>query len=428
MRFYIALALILAAVLALSCTTNAVFAAANNTFFSAIRDSTGAVTGYTVVEMGSNSNIVSQGTVPVSSIRLGATTADGNWRVATDQNGKQVGFFSLNVDSAAPSSAPSAAPTTQTQTSPSPTSRGGSGFLGPIVPACAGIGTKGTAICQACDLVQLAENILRAMVTLSVFAASIMFAYAGFLYVSAASNPSNLESAKKIFSSTLIGIVFVVGAYLIVDLTLKVLTGSPLDAWTKIQCVKAVQVQGLVTGFDVQPDPQTPGVTGTQGSSTASTTAPKAPSPFDLGKGLNNVDSSTNYDPGTGGDSGGLLDAFGKPIVTAQDNINCRNAGGTAASCPPVTVAVPQQSGITKTQNFTWPELAQRYGLPADTVFAPTDHYAPSAGYTTRGTYSVDVARCSSTNWASATGCTLSKFSHGKSEVISTTPTPVPGG
>jgi hypothetical protein len=109
-------------------------------------------------------------------------------------------------------------------------------FFGPIVPPCTEGGTAG--LCQACNLVQLGQNILRFFVSFSVVAATVMFAYAGFLYVSASSNRSNLDSAKTIFTNTLIGLILILTAYLIIDLTLKVLTGQPLSAISKIQCVK----------------------------------------------------------------------------------------------------------------------------------------------------------------------------------------------
>ena len=311
------------------------------------------------------------------------------------------------------------------------------GFFGPVVPACS---EGGNGICQACNLVQLAQNILRLMVTLSVFAASVMFAYAGFLYVTAASNHSHLDSAKKIFANTLIGLIFILCAYLIVDLTLKVFTGSPLDAWSKIQCVKATYVNGQFVSSGTTPDaPGQGGVTGTQGTPTASSTKP---SPFDQGKGTSNVDSITNYSPqqcnspqdqktGTAAQrfQGCQWDAQGNPIRTVQDYKDCKaNPGGTTGVGVPcsqvtsVTVAVPQGSGIPHSTKFTWPEMARYYGLPDDTVFTATDSYGPGRGYTTRGTYSVYVAACGKWN----KNCNLP--SRNNTTPFTSKPTPIPGG
>ena len=60
----------------------------------------------------------------------------------------------------------------------------------PIVPQCSFGGGSGP-YCQACDLLQLANNIIAFTIYLSAFIATIMFAYAGFLYVTA---PSVLKS------------------------------------------------------------------------------------------------------------------------------------------------------------------------------------------------------------------------------------------
>ena len=67
-------------------------------------------------------------------------------------------------------------------------------------------------------------------------AASLMFAYAGFLYVTASSNRGNLESAKKIFWNVLLGLIFILTAFLIVDLVLRVFTGSSFNVLTEIRC------------------------------------------------------------------------------------------------------------------------------------------------------------------------------------------------
>ena len=106
-------------------------------------------------------------------------------------------------------------------------------LVGAIVPAC---GVGGAVPCQACDLVKLADNLLRFGVMFSVFAASVMFAYAGVLYVSASANKGNIDSAKNIFSSVFIGLLLVLGAWLIIDLGMRVFTHKPLTFWTSIQC------------------------------------------------------------------------------------------------------------------------------------------------------------------------------------------------
>jgi hypothetical protein len=117
-------------------------------------------------------------------------------------------------------------------------------FWGPIVPACAYTAGK---ICVACDLVTMVDNLLRVFVTLSVFAAIILFVYSGILFVTASWGESNLASAKKIFWKTLIGFLFVIGAFLIVDLTLKASTNQSFKVWTTIRCVYPEETKGVFT-------------------------------------------------------------------------------------------------------------------------------------------------------------------------------------
>lgn len=109
-------------------------------------------------------------------------------------------------------------------------------FFGSIVPDCPMYG--GTAdVCRACDLVKLADNIIKFFVVLSVLVASLLFAWAGFLYVTAASSKSNLDQAKNIFFNVLIGLVLVLAAWLIVDLLLRAISRQSLNVLTQIQCV-----------------------------------------------------------------------------------------------------------------------------------------------------------------------------------------------
>jgi hypothetical protein len=345
-------------------------------------------------------------------------------------------------------------------------------FFGPIVPPCTEGGTAG--LCQACNLVQLGQNILRFFVSLSVVAATVMFAYAGFLYVSASSNRSNLDSARTIFVNVFIGLILILTAYLIIDLTLKVLTGQPLSAISKIQCVKQERsnLKAEYTPVEDAPGQGAPEETQPSGGDTAQ----EAP-PTDCGdkceQGLANVDSSTNYTPVAcqiirnyskkpGGDCAGMTpntpgqrskeclqgcagSANGRRIITAADYNYCRSnprsslpeikqnsAWQSFATVPcsqvkTVTVAIPQKSGITKGTKFTWPELADRYGLPRDTVFSADDTYASWGGYSDRGTYSVDLAKCGSWNTSCPKGSYNNKCPAGGSCVIKTRPTPVPG-
>jgi hypothetical protein len=108
----------------------------------------------------------------------------------------------------------------------------------PSEPACgvpAGAPANGPYY-QGADLVLLINNLVSFSVFLTTAVATLMFAYAGFLYVTAAARTENLQKAKSVFTSVLVGFVLVLTAVLIVNLVLSVLTGKGFEFWTDINC------------------------------------------------------------------------------------------------------------------------------------------------------------------------------------------------
>lgn len=98
---------------------------------------------------------------------------------------------------------------------------------------------------QACHLVDLVKNLLDFGVFLSAFIATIMFVYAGILYVTAASNAENLTKAKGIFGKVVLGFVIVLTAWLIVSMLLHAFTDQDLRAWTNIACIEYTSVPSV---------------------------------------------------------------------------------------------------------------------------------------------------------------------------------------
>jgi len=87
-----------------------------------------------------------------------------------------------------------------------------------------------------CNLFQLGDNLLTFSVYLATLAASIMFAYAGILYVTAASNQENITKAKGIFGKVLVGFLFVLTAWLIVNVIMAVLLPEKSAPWNGVNC------------------------------------------------------------------------------------------------------------------------------------------------------------------------------------------------
>lgn len=102
----------------------------------------------------------------------------------------------------------------------------------PLVPEC----DAWHGLCQACDLVVLADNILKFMVVLGVMAVALMLAYAGMLYVTAAGSKQNLDSARKIFWNSFLGLIIILIAFLVTDLFIRTLTNKDLAFWSTIEC------------------------------------------------------------------------------------------------------------------------------------------------------------------------------------------------
>lgn len=97
-----------------------------------------------------------------------------------------------------------------------------------IVPLCSNL-----PHCQLCDLVHLANHLTSFAVYFSVIVATLLFTYAGILYVTAAADQGRLEKAKKLFWSIFLGLVIVLSAWLVVNVVLSVFTGSGVAFWTK---------------------------------------------------------------------------------------------------------------------------------------------------------------------------------------------------
>jgi len=132
-----------------------------------------------------------------------------------------------------------------------------SGSGGGLVPQCEG------AFCRACDLIELSSNVINFAIAFSVIIATLMFAYAGILYVTAASKPDQVKKAHGVFINVFVGLCIVLTAWLLVNITFSVLTGKGLAIWSDIDCISA-PVSGA---FSDAPDlPNGGPITGTAGT------------------------------------------------------------------------------------------------------------------------------------------------------------------
>ena len=94
-------------------------------------------------------------------------------------------------------------------------------------------GGTGQAPCKVCDLAQLAQNILNDAIYMAVFLSAILFAWAGFKYLTAIAG-GDISQAKSMFTNVFIGLVIILASWLVVDVVMRTLVGASVLPWNTI--------------------------------------------------------------------------------------------------------------------------------------------------------------------------------------------------
>ena len=208
-------------------------------------------------------------------------------------------------------------------------------ITGGIVVGCEGPG------CQACHLIEQGNRIVNFAIGLAVLVATLMFMYAGWLYVTAAANPKQIEEAHKLFRSVLFGFLFVLAAWLIINVIVLGLTGKTLRGITAVPCVD--QPGGSAT------QPTNPGGIG-GGSSVGGSCAPLSSGPCSVssltgpfGSDASTMSSMCHMESGGNPTAASGIDKLwyeaGNPSFSyglfqlniVKNDIQC---GGTTLNCP----------------------------------------------------------------------------------------------
>jgi len=92
---------------------------------------------------------------------------------------------------------------------------------GQILPACADKGD-----CGLCDIIQTALNIFKIALGLLGAAALLMFVWHGITILTSAGNKEKVSSGFKGMTNTLIGILLILGSWLIVNTVIAIATGN----------------------------------------------------------------------------------------------------------------------------------------------------------------------------------------------------------
>lgn len=130
-------------------------------------------------------------------------------------------------------------------------------FAAGVVPC----GGSGEVACQFCHLAELGDNVVNfVLFVLAVPISSLLFAYAGFLYVVQGMREDSINKAKSILIGTVVGLVFALAAWIIVTTIVNNLIGDSrfrIVAHPRFECTTS------------QPLPPAPDPTGTPGPTTS---------------------------------------------------------------------------------------------------------------------------------------------------------------
>ncbi len=150
-------------------------------------------------------------------------------------------------------------------------------FFGPIIPD----GTNGQPDCHCVGkapgwgcILQTLQNVMSLGISLSVIIATLIIAYAGFLWILSPTNAENKQKGRTMLLNAVIGMVIVLSAWLVIDFFMKTLYDqTSFGPWNAIlldegdgkQCIEA-KSSGTVTTTTTTPSGGT--VTATSSAST----------------------------------------------------------------------------------------------------------------------------------------------------------------
>ncbi len=110
----------------------------------------------------------------------------------------------------------------------------GAGLPRQIVPcagATAGVGATGPLpACRCSHLIDLAQNIINTGIFIFIIFAAVMFAYAGFLYLTNEALGKQ-QQAREIFKNVAIGLAVILSAWLLVDTIMNSMLGGSFGDW-----------------------------------------------------------------------------------------------------------------------------------------------------------------------------------------------------
>lgn len=124
--------------------------------------------------------------------------------------------------------------------------------FGPIVPE----------VCRTCPcgfggVMAIIQNVMNLIISVAIIFATFLIAWAGFTFITGASNAEKRGQASKMLINAAIGLVIVLSAWMLVDFVMKSLYGGQFGPWNSIlsdgiingaECIVAKPNKALFSG------------------------------------------------------------------------------------------------------------------------------------------------------------------------------------
>lgn len=116
-----------------------------------------------------------------------------------------------------------------------------------------------TCACGFAGVIGIVQNLMNAGISVGIFFAVIIMAWAGLLYISTPTNPEARSKANNMLINAVVGMVIILSAWLIVDFVMKALYSGPdgqqgkFGPWNNIltggdTCVSSIETLPLFNG------------------------------------------------------------------------------------------------------------------------------------------------------------------------------------
>lgn len=97
----------------------------------------------------------------------------------------------------------------------------------PLVPC-----GQGTDQCEFNDIIILINNVVNFLIkSIALPVSAVLFAWAGFLYLTNAGKKGQVEKAHEVFLNTFVGLVLTLVGWLVINLITKLLTGKDVGSF-----------------------------------------------------------------------------------------------------------------------------------------------------------------------------------------------------